>query len=1039
MNDKQLKDHLLEISQSALKNEQECASDLLDFIGIDVSSSSAINTATKRYIEIIRSSKKSYIDNFLQEFSLSTDEGVAIMCLAESLLRIPDRPTSLALIEDKLKDKDWLSHLHQSRSFLVNASSWGLLLTGKVTDWASSKSSIAKSLNKLGRPIILKAIKQAVKIMSNTYILGNNLEEALVNAQKPIAKGYKISFDILGESSRTSEQAEFYYQEYIAAIKSMSAYSDKNCSIYNNHNLSIKLTALHPKVLYRKSDALKSLLLPKLKHIALLCHKANISISFDAEEAYRQDIYLEILTMLVQDQDLKNFHGIGFVLQAYQKRTFTIIDYVAKLAKDAQKQIPIRLVKGAYWDGEIKLAQEMGLAGYPVFTRKEFTDLSYIGCAQKILSYGNLFYPQFATHNAQTVATIIELARGAQFEFQRLQGMGESLHNALIKDGFASRIYAPVGKYEELLAYLMRRLLENGSNSSFVNLVSDKDANLATLAQDPIQQSKFLLQDGTHNALAQPSEIYKNLRSNSMGYDTGYRAQYQEITKALDAFTNKTYEGYSIVDGHKYKDGKSDPVFNPAQNSLGIGASYSADQEAIKLATEVASKSFKAWSDTTTLASRVTIIRKIATLLQEHRHELYYLLTQESGKTIDDCIAEVREAIDFIQYYTAMAEQMIASPITLPGYTGENNKLRWCAKGIFVCISPWNFPLAIYIGQIVAALVTGNTVIAKPAGNSTLVATFAAELFYQAGVPHQVFQLLIAGGSLINDHILTDPRIKGVCFTGSTSVALTINRTLANRINAPIATIIAETGGQNAMIVDSSALLEQAADSIIYSSFGSSGQRCSALRVVYVQEEIADKLIHLLVGHMNELKVGNTIDPTNDVGPVISMATKANLEQHIESVQKVAGCSLIARHRQHDDASLNEGSYVVPHIFAINKMEDLERENFGPILHIIKYQAEHLDSIIDQINATGYGLTFGVQTRIEERINYISEKMHVGNVYANRTTTGAQVGTHPFGGENNSGTGFKAGGPHYLYKFMNERVVTINTTAIGGNLDLLKS
>lgn len=1028
MSNKKLEALALDISKLSFLDEEQHVRHLLDSIKIENDRLARIHTNAESYVELIRNTKASGVESFIQEFSLSNEEGIAVMCLAEALLRIPDRKTAMDLIEDKLKGKNWTKHLGQSDSLFVNASAWGLLITGKLMDFGSSKFSLNKVLNKMGRPVILQAIKRAIKIISNEYILGEDLKSALQNAKKALAKGYKISFDILGESSRTAKQAEFYYHEYISAIKEIEKHTDKKSPIYANHNLSVKLTALHPRVIYRKEKLLETELLPRLKHIINLCRDANISLSFDAEEAFRQDIYINILTKLILDPEFQGFDGVGFVVQGYQKRTFKLIDYIAELARESGKRIPIRLVKGAYWDGEIKFAQELGLEGYPVFTKKEYTDVSYIACAQKILNYGGLFYPQFATHNAHTIATIAELAKGAEFEFQRLQGMGATLHNKVLSEGYASRIYAPVGKYEDLLAYLMRRLLENGANTSFVNLVSDKTQDISELLQNPIDKAEKSLKAG--HTIALPNAIYKGLRNNSTGYELGYRYNFEHILSQIAIVESAQYEGYSWIAGKKCLAKSFKEILNPANHKEVVGKLYHASDEDLACAVDTAVQAFPKWS-IESISERAKLIRRIGDLLHTHRFEIYSLLIREGGKNMDDSISEVREAIDFAEYYATMAERACSSPIDLPGYTGESNKLSWHGKGVFVCISPWNFPLAIFMGQIFAALVTGNTVLAKPADNTSLIATFATKLIYKAGIPKEVFQLIVVRGKQISEKVLVDPRIKGVCFTGSTSVALGINRTLAMR-NAPIATIIAETGGQNAMIVDSSALLEQAADSIIHSSFGSIGQRCSALRVLYVQEEIADKLLELLIGYMNELTIGNTHLFDYDLGPVISDPARKELESHI------ANSKVIAKHRQHDDKALKNGSFFVPHIVAIKHIKDLAQENFGPILHIIRYKEKNLDAIIADINATGYGLTFGIQTRIEERIGYIASKIHAGNTYANRTIIGAAVGAQPFGGENNSGTGFKAGGPHYLLKFMNERVVTINTTAIGGNLDLLK-
>lgn len=1028
---------LIEISTKAFANEKEHLNSLIEYVSMDSGTSAKIQEQAIRYIEAIRSGKSSAVEEFIHEFSLSTEEGVAIICLSEALLRISDRKTAMALIQDKLKNKDWKSHLWSSKSLFVNASAIGLLFTGSIVNMAYSAFSIKKLMNKLGKPVILEAVKRVIKLISNEYILGEDLKSALKNGSKLVKQGYKISFDILGESSRTAEQADFYYDEYIKAIAAISEYTDKKAPLYTNHNLSVKLTALHPRVVYKKYSTLEDELLPRLKKIINLCKEANISLSFDAEEAFRQDVYLKILTKLVMDPEFEGFDGIGFVVQGYQKRTFNVIDYIAGLAKASKKRLPIRLVKGAYWDSEIKFAQEFGLEGYPVFTNKENTDVSYLACAKKIIGYGDLFYPQFATHNAHTIAAVQEMIGDRrEFEFQRLQGMGTALHAQVIEDGYFSRIYAPVGKYEDLLAYLMRRLLENGANSSFVNMLSDESKSASEIVSDPIANVSASLADSV-SKIVMPRDIYGDLRDNSIGYDLGYRYVFKEFSEELVSHSKSTYEAHSIIAGKEIRHKEFKVVHKPANNEIEIGRLYNATAADLKHALDTAHVFAHEWANTS-VYERAKCIRKFGALMQEHRHELYAMLIKEAGKNIEDAISEVREAIDFAEYYSTMAERYCGSPIVLPTYTGETNTLSWHPRGVFVCISPWNFPLAIYAGQITAALVTGNTVIAKPAENTSMIATFVAKLLHKSGIPVEAFNLAIARGRDISEHILSDNRVSGVCFTGSTSVALGINRTLAGRNACSIASFIAETGGQNAMIVDSSALLEQAADSIIHSAFGSVGQRCSALRVLYAQEEIVDKLQNLLIGYMNQMTIGDTEDLSCDLGPVISQDAKKELEAHIKEISKISGCSLVAKHKQHDSKALKRGSYVVPHIASITKISDLKQENFGPILHIIPFKNTQFDDVIAEINGTGFGLTFGVQSRIEDRINDIASKIHAGNIYANRTMIGAQVGTHPFGGENNSGTGFKAGGPHYLYRFMNERTRTINTTAIGGNLELLR-
>jgi RHH-type proline utilization regulon transcriptional repressor/proline dehydrogenase/delta 1-pyrroline-5-carboxylate dehydrogenase len=1021
------------ISSKAYADEVEHVKLLLEYIKIDAKQQQLISSNAAKYATHIRTTKIDAIESFIHQYSLSTKEGIAIICLAESLLRIPDKKTATALIEDKLSGKNWEQHLGKSKSIFVNASSWSLLLTGKVLDLEDSDSLIAKTINRLGKPLILEGIKKAITFISNRFILGENLQEALKNGQDSINKGYNLSFDILGESSRTQEQADFYYNEYLKAIKTISTLDNKAGNIYEQLNLSVKLSALHPKVLLPKINSLKTKLLPRLKEIIRLCIECHISISFDAEESYRQDVYLTILEELIRDFQFKDFSGIGFVVQGYSKRSFYIIDWIANLAKETNKRIPVRLVKGAYWDSEIKYSQERGLKGYPVFTKKEHTDISYIACAQKLLSYNQLIFPQFATHNAVTAATIIEIGKNKDFEFQRLQGMGESLHNLLLKNGYKSRIYAPVGEYDNLLAYLMRRLLENSANSSFINLIGDETRLIEEIIINPIH--KISSKKITFNPkIPLPANIYQG-RINSEGLEIGIKADFNLLNSEIAKFNHNIYQGASIIDGEIITKQQYDKkLLNPANHQEVIGYLHNADNEHLKQALENADQEFKIWSNLPA-TKRAEIINNFADLLQKNCFELYALLIKEAGKTIDDAIAEVREAIDFARYYALKAVEL-STPMELPSYTGEVSSLSWHPRGVFVCISPWNFPLAIFLGQVTAALASGNTAIAKPAENTTLIATYAINLMLEAGVPTKAISLLITEGRNLSKHILSDSKVKGVCFTGSTEVALIINRNLAAR-NAAIAPLIAETGGQNAMIVDSSALLEQAADAIVTSAFGSIGQRCSALRVLYIQEEIFESLIKLVIGAAEQLKIGSSNDFAIDLGPVIDITSRDQLLDHASTIIKKDGCSQIYVHKSQAEIENRAASFLAPRIIKVNNIKDIDKENFGPILHVISYQSDQLDKVMDEINSLGFGLTCGIQTRIEERIHYVASKIRAGNFYANRSIIGAQVATHPFGGEGNSGTGFKAGGPHYLMRFMTERIKTVNVTAIGGNIELL--
>jgi len=1022
-----------EIVDNTFVDEKNAIEGFINSTKLDKVQNDDVANRAAKFVSAIKSAKRNIIESILQEYSLSNDEGVALMCLSEALLRIPDDKTAIELIEDSISNKNWVSHLGRNKGLFVNVSTWGLVLTGKVVGLNKLDNLFGKISKKLSSKMILAAVKKAIKIISREYILGENLDEAIKNSTKSDQSGYKFSFDMLGESARTMEQAEDFFQQYVYAIKALGNAAG-SADLNANHNLSVKLTALHPKVNIRYINQLEKDLYPKLEKLVELCMENNISLTFDAEESYRLDAYIAIITKLITADKFKDFHGIGFVVQAYGLRADKFLDYIVDLARTYSKKILVRLVKGAYWDTEIKYAQERGHEGYPVFTRKEYTDVSYMACAQKLLNNVDVIYPQFATHNAYTISYIMQIAGDHRdFEFQRLQGMGKSLHDEVLKCGYRSRIYAPVGNYEKLLAYLMRRLLENGANNSFVNLVVDESISVEHLLENPVSKAEKSLEGA--RALPSPREIYSGLRDNSVGYDIGYQKSFTEITNNLDFA--KRYDARPHINGEWISPAKKDEVLSPIDTTDVVGYRYSLSADELDGVVDNAYFGYLNWSNVPVI-ERAKIIREFGKLLDIHKYEFYGLLIREAGKNIDDAIAEVREAIDFAEYYATYAERLMGQGIKLPSYTGESNTLSWHSKGVFVCISPWNFPLAIFCGQIAAALVTGNAVISKPAENTCIIASYAIKLLLEAGVHKDAISLTISSGSNISKKVISHPRVSGVCFTGSTGVARNINKTLADREGA-IGTLIAETGGQNAMIVDSSALLEQAVDNIVISAFGSAGQRCSALRVVYVQDDIYEELEHLLIGAMNMLEIGDTKDMSYDIGPVISAVSKAELLDHVNKISKKSGCRVLAKHKQHNDKSLNNGTFLVPHIISVGSIVDIEKENFGPILHICKFKAGDIDKVISDINATNYGLTFGVQSRIQSKIDKIVNMIHCGNSYVNRTMIGAQVGAHPFGGENDSGTGFKAGGPHYLYKFMNERVVTINTTAIGGNLELLSS
>jgi RHH-type transcriptional regulator, proline utilization regulon repressor / proline dehydrogenase / delta 1-pyrroline-5-carboxylate dehydrogenase len=971
------------------------------------------------------------VEAFLYEYGLNNKEGVAVMCLAEALLRIPDNDTADKLIADKFRGADWDKHLGHSDSLFVNASSWGLMLTGKVVNmgdvYEDAPSSILKSLvNKCGEPVIRKALRQAMHIIGTQFVMGEDIKDAKSNAAKQEKRGYTMSFDILGEGARNQQQADAYYHAYLEAIEVLGKDATREADIHHMRGISIKLSGLHPRYGLVKEERLMVELLPRVKELVRKARDNHLTISVDAEEANRLDINLRLFTALFNDDEFEGYEGLGYVLQAYQKRAFFVVDYLAKLALNKGRKMPLRLVKGAYWDTEIKYAQVMGLEGYPVFTRKEHTDVSYLACVAKIFDQYEAFSPQFATHNAHTVASILELAEGRKFEFQRLHGMGEKLYNQLVRE-VPVRIYAPVGRHEDLLAYLIRRLLENGANTSFVNMLMDKKKPVEEIVECPILRTRR-----HHGApspkIPLPQRLYGRDRRNSLGFELGYLYQKEALEKGLARFADTLWSAAPMLAVAAPKGNLRD-LAQPADLSRIAGTVEEATAEHTDIAMDAAQAAFSAWNKTS-VEKRAQVLEAIADSIEERRDELLALCMREAGKNLPDAIAEVREAADFCRYYAARASELMGNMKLFAGPTGERNTMQLSGRGVFVCISPWNFPLAIFVGQIVAALVTGNCVVAKPADQTPLVAALATRLMHEAGVPKGVLQLVPGAGREVGEALVKHRHTAGVVFTGSTATARAINQNLARRKGA-IVPLIAETGGQNCMIIDSSALLEQAADDVVLSAFGSSGQRCSALRVLYVQDDIADKFLAMLAGTMREYVAGNPADLANDFGPVIDEAAQQRMREHISYLEG-KGAKLIAA-----QSTREGGHYFAPHAYEIPSVDILYQEIFGPVLHVVRWKAQHLDKVIDAINSTGYGLTFGVQSRIEGMIDHVREHIHAGNIYVNRTMTGAVVGVQPFGGEALSGTGPKAGGPFYLLRFVHERTVTVNTAAIGGNLELL--
>jgi RHH-type transcriptional regulator, proline utilization regulon repressor / proline dehydrogenase / delta 1-pyrroline-5-carboxylate dehydrogenase len=983
-----------------------------------------------------RSRDAGVMEAFMREYDLSSEEGVILMCLAEALLRIPDNETAEKLISDKLGDADWESHLGKSSSVFVNAGTWGLMLTGKMVSVSDSVrrdlgTTLARLANKSGEPVVRLAIRQAMRIMGHQYVMGRTIQKAIDRSRKKENRRFRYSFDMLGEAAMTAEDAERYRQSYRDAIEAIGR-STSDDNIFSAPSISVKLSALHPRYEFTKRERLMRELVPVLKDLACLAREHDIALTVDAEEADRLTISLDIFAEVLKSPELKGWDGFGLALQAYQKRAWAAIEWLAEQARESGHCIPIRLVKGAYWDTEIKFAQVEGLDGYPVFTRKVNTDLSYIACAAKLLGLPEQFYPQFATHNAHTISIIAELAGdNREYEYQRLHGMGQQLYEEVLdNDAYNGqcRVYAPVGNHKDLLPYLVRRLLENGANTSFVNRIIDEKLPPEEVVDDPIGEVQAL-SSIPHPKIPMPAGIYGEGRTNSRGLNFPQESVLRLLKEEMEAAAETDWTAKPLGENAP-ADGEQLDVLSPANRGLKVGqVTWTAPEHAGK-AIDTALAAQVDW-DRQGAEHRADILDRIGDLYEKHTAELMAICSREAGKTLHDGIAEVREAVDFLRYYAMQARRHMGEPMIMPGPTGEHNELRLHGRGVFVCISPWNFPLAIFTGQVCAALVAGNSVIAKPAEQTPIVATRAVELMHEAGIPRNVLQCLPGDGRL-GAALTRDERIAGVAFTGSTETAHVINRALAER-SGSLATLIAETGGQNAMIVDSSALPEQVVDDVIQSAFHSAGQRCSALRILCVQADVADHVMRMLAGAMQEVRVGDPGLLTTDVGPVIDQGQLDMLKAHAERMDREA--KLIARTPLPTD--LPEGYWFAPSAYEIDDIDQLEGEVFGPVLHVVRYRARDLDRIIDQINRTGYGLTAGVHSRIDRVQRYVAHRLHVGNAYVNRNMTGAVVGVQPFGGEGLSGTGPKAGGPHYVLRFCTERTLTVNTAAVGGNASLL--
>ncbi|OIN26292.1 bifunctional proline dehydrogenase/L-glutamate gamma-semialdehyde dehydrogenase PutA [Vibrio barjaei] len=977
---------------------------------------------TTELIEAIRADKNAIqmIDALLLEYSLDTQEGILLMCLAEALMRIPDSATADALIRDKLSVADWKSHLKNSDSVFVNASTWGLMLTGKVVGLAESESqspakAVNRLVNKFSEPVIRKAMYQAMKIMGHQFVLGRSIGEAQKNGKKMRDRGFTYSYDMLGEAALTKSDADKYFKDYLMAIEAVG--SDKyGLDTSPAPSVSIKLSALHPRYEVANEERVLTELCDTLTQLLTRARELDVAITIDAEEADRLELSLKLFEKVYRSDVAKGWGKFGLVIQAYSKRALPVLVWVNGLAKQQGDLIPLRLVKGAYWDSEIKWSQQAGYDAYPVYTRKEATDVAYLACARFLLSEnvrGNIF-PQFASHNAHTVTAIATMAQHTDYEFQRLHGMGDSLYDHVMDTHKQPvRIYAPVGSHKDLLPYLVRRLLENGANSSFVHRLVDARCPVDSLTVHPVDA--LLANDTLHNAnIDLPPAIFAE-RKNSVGVNVDIESEVKDYEHKVELFRAKQWQGAPIINGQSQyesmiKEGASvDTITAAYDRRIVVGQVAMANLDHVSEAIRVAEQGFTSWSQTP-YAERGQCLLTLADKLEENLHELVAICHQEAGKTIHDSIDEVREAVDFCRYYAKQPH--IFETQSVLGFDGQSKTLTRGGRGVFVCISPWNFPLAIFLGQVTAALVAGNTVVAKPAEQTSLIAVRAVELMLEAGFPAEVIQLITGRGADVGQALTSHAAIAGVAFTGSTPTAQRINSTLAARQVAPVP-FIAETGGQNAMIVDSTALPEQVVRDVVRSAFASAGQRCSALRVLFIQEDIAERVINLIQGAMDELKVGLPYLHATDVGPVIDANAKQKLLAHIDAMtkqgNKVAQLSL--------DAECEEGDFVPPCAFEISDISVLTEEHFGPILHIVRFKASELPKVVESINATGFGLTLGVHSRNESTYEWVEKHARVGNCYINRDQVGAVVGVQPFGGQGLSGTGPKAGGPHYLYRF----------------------
>ncbi|OEF87109.1 bifunctional proline dehydrogenase/L-glutamate gamma-semialdehyde dehydrogenase PutA [Vibrio splendidus] len=1021
-NEQSLSDLWSLISPLYMVDETQWLEQLLPLATPSESEKQQITDKTTSLIESIRADKTSIqmIDALLLEYSLDTQEGILLMCLAEALMRIPDSATADALIRDKLSVADWKSHLKNSDSVFVNASTWGLMLTGKVVGLSSKEQSAGQAVNrlvnKLSEPVIRKAMHQAMKVMGHQFVLGRSIAEAQKNGKSMRDKGFTYSYDMLGEAALTTADANKYFKDYLMAIEAVGRDTYVSSKSSPAPSVSIKLSALHPRYEVANEDRVQTELCDTLEQLLRRAVELDVAITIDAEEADRLELSLKLFEKLYRTDLVKGWGKFGLVIQAYSKRALPVLVWLNRLAKEQGDLIPLRLVKGAYWDSEIKWSQQAGFTDYPVYTRKEATDVAYLACARYLLSpsvRGNIF-PQFASHNAHTVSAIAVMTDHKDFEFQRLHGMGDSLYNHAMEAYQQSvRIYAPVGSHKDLLPYLVRRLLENGANSSFVHRLVDARCPVAELTQHPVDM--LLAFDTLHNTkIPLPPAVFPE-RKNSYGVNIDIESEAHQFEEQVKGFLNNQWTAGPVINGESLAESmiKADQnvkqVTAPYDRRINVGQVAFANLDHVSAAITGADAVFADWN-ATSVETKAAALDKLADLMEDNLAELVAICHQEAGKTIHDSVDEVREAVDFCRYYAKQADNL--QGFELKGFDGQTRIASRQGRGVFVCISPWNFPLAIFLGQITAALVAGNTVVAKPAEQTSLIAARAVELMNEAGFPAGTIQLLPGRGAEIGSALTSHDAIAGVAFTGSTPTAQRINVSLATR-NAKPVPFIAETGGQNAMIVDSTALPEQVVRDVIRSAFASAGQRCSALRVLYIQEDIADRVVGLIHGAMDELSVGIPHLHKTDVGPVIDQNAKQKLMAHLENMtntqKKVAQLSL--------GTDCEHGDFVPPSAFEIDDISCLKEEQFGPVLHIVRFKASELAQVVDQINQTGFGLTMGIHSRNETTYRWIEKHVRVGNCYINRDQVGAVVGVQPFGGQGLSGTGPKAGGPHYLYRF----------------------